>query len=105
MKKPWRSFYIIVGLALLTGCAPTRLVIESRPVVDTNGKLLGEMRSTRIWTLPIGDYSRRLERLRMTNGKTQGIGISELNESGSMTNMVRAMELMLMGLKAAYGVP
>lgn len=87
----------LLALLGLSGCAYTtqRIATESH---GTNG--LVEIRTTKNRAMAWGDARQTIEKLKLSNGKTQSVGVSELNESASTTNMASNLQALVQLLQA-----
>ena len=84
-------------VASLTGCAYTtqRISTESR---GTNG--LVEVRTTKNRAYAWGDARQVIEKLKLSNGKTQSVGVNNLDESASTTNIASNLQALVQLLNA-----
>ena len=81
----------------MTGCAYTtqRITTESR---GTNG--IVEIRTTKNRALAWGDAKQVLDKLKLSNGKTQSVGVSGIDESASTTNIAGNLQAVTQLLNA-----
>lgn len=82
----------LIALIALTGCATHTVEIRT-PVVGTNGSLVGYSTTT-AKSRELFDGKNMFDKLRLSNGKTQAVGISGFEGESSGTNAVRSLELL-----------
>jgi hypothetical protein len=91
---------LCVDLAfLLVGCAFTTQSIRTE-ATGTNG--IKEVRTTQSRAVAWGDARQVIEKLKLTNGKTQSVGISGLESESTTTNIasnLKALTDLLQALK------
>ena len=86
-------------LILLTGCAYTTQNIRTE-TKDKNGVV--EVKFTKNRAMAWGDARQTIEKLQLSNGKTQSVGLSGIDESASTTNVagnIAALTQLLNALK------
>jgi hypothetical protein len=87
-QAKWRNSILpvmAIGLSCL-GCA--RFTTTMR---ETSSD--GTMRETSVRVMAVGDTKQVIENLKVTHGKTQGMGAG-LNQEGTTTNALRALEFL-----------
>ena len=95
-----KTIILTLIVCAMSGCAYTtqRISTESH---GTNG--LVELRTTKNRAYAWGDARQVIEKLKLSNGKTQSVGISSVDESASTTNIasnLNALVQLLNALKA-----
>ena len=91
------SIYNLLLAFLLTGCAYTVQQVKTTSV-STNG--IPETRLTKSTAVAFGDARQVLEKLKVSNGKTQSIGIDSTESSATSTNVATNLQAITDLLKA-----
>lgn len=90
---------LLAILIASSGCAYTTQNIRTE-TTDQNGVV--EVKFTKNRAMAWGDARQTIEKLRLSNGKTQSVGLSGLDETASTTNVagnISALTQLLNALK------
>jgi hypothetical protein len=89
----------LMALMLVSGCARIKQTIRTTST-DTNGVV--ETRETTSQLSTLFDSKQSVEKLRLSNGKTQSIGVTGVDQESSATNLVHIIDAVISAaIKAA----
>lgn len=99
LKITFWCFVIALIAAALAGCASINQTVRTE-IRQTNG--IVEVRETHSKVIALWDSNQTIDKLKVTNGKTQTIGVDGIDGNASSTNIVAGLEAMariVQGLK------